>query len=196
MNNHVNQQLPDYVLNLLPKMERRAIEQHTTVCVNCQQALQAEREIGQMVRLTLQTATHPANGRLAQLMPAIPTQKRRSSSMVMGWQRPLALVGLLVVILFGTLGAWNGRSHNIWNAPSPTAIATIATSTQDATATLAQQTTEAQETLMAQQLTTTAVASSALPTTAVPTSAQTYLAATPPPPPTRIAAIPAAIIAN
>jgi anti-sigma factor RsiW len=195
-NNHVNQQLPDYVLNLLPKMERQAVEQHTAVCGNCQQALRAEREMGQMVRLTLQTATHPANGRLTQLMPTIPQHRKLSSSMVMGWQRPLALVGLLVVILFGSFGAWNGRSHNIWGVPSPTSLATTATSTRDVTATLAQQTSEAKETSMARQLATTAVASPTVRNTAVQTTAQAYIAATPPPPPTPIAAIPAAIATN
>jgi anti-sigma factor RsiW len=83
MNEHINQQIPDYVLNLLPKIERQTVEQHTAVCGHCQTALQAEREMGQMVRLTLQTATQPANGRLAQLMPPIPKHKQRWSLMMM-----------------------------------------------------------------------------------------------------------------
>ncbi|NHZ72346.1 MAG: hypothetical protein GWP17_04590 [Aquificales bacterium] len=192
MNEHIAHQLPDYVLNLLPKMERQSVEQHTAVCSQCQYALKSEREIGQMVRLTLQTATQPAHGRLAQLMPPIPAQKQGWPVLMMGWQRQLAVVGLLVAILFGSFGVWNGRSHNIWGVPSPatlaaTTLATTATSTQDATATLTQQTTEAQETLAAEGLTVTAVAS--------PT-AQAYIITTPAPQPTPIAAIPASIATN
>jgi anti-sigma factor RsiW len=187
MNNHVIHQLPDYVLNLLPKLERQAVEQHTAVCGQCQKALRAEREMGKMVRLTLQTATQPANGRLAQLMPPIPTQKRSWPQLMMGWQRQLAVVTLLVVILLGSFGVWNGRSQNIWGVPSPTSLAATATSTKDATATIAQQTTQAQETLAAEEMAVTAVAS--------PT-AQAYITATPAPEPTPIAAISARMATN
>jgi anti-sigma factor RsiW len=183
MNKHVNQQLSDYVLNLLPRLERQAVEQHTAVCVPCQKALQAEREMSQMVRYTLNTATQPANGRLAHLMPAIPTARKQSAvTMFVGWQRQLAVAGLLFVILFGSLGVWNGRSSHIWGVASPTALAATATRTQDATATIAQQTSEAQETL-----TTTAVASPTLPASS---------RATPAPQATPIAAIPARIATN
>jgi anti-sigma factor RsiW len=182
MNEHINQQIPDYVLNLLPKMERQTVEQHTAVCGHCQTALQAEREMGQMVRLTLQTATQPANGRLAQLMPPIPKHKQRWSLMMMGWQRQLAVVTMLVVILMGSFGVWNGRSQNIWGVPSPTTLA--ATATTDATATIAQQTTQAGETLAAEGLTVTAVAAPSIQTTA-----QASIISTPPPPPTPIAAL-------
>ncbi len=185
MNEHINHQIPDYVLNLLPKMERQTVEQHTAVCGHCQTALQAEREMGQMVRLTLQTATQPANGRLAQLMPPIPQQKQRWSLMMMGWQRQLAVVTMLVVILMGSFGVWNGRSQNIWGVPSPTSLAATVTSTTDATATIAQQqTTQAEETLTAEGLTTTAVASPSMKATA-----QASIISTPPPPPTPIAAL-------
>ena len=191
MNNHVIHQIPDYVLNLLPRLERQAVEQHTAVCTHCQTALQAEREIGQIVRFTLQTATQPANGRLAHLMPAIPTQKQRWPQLMMGWQRQFAVVTLLVVILLGSFGVWNGRSHNIWSVPSPTTLAATATSTQDATATIAQQTSEAQETLAAEEMTETAVASPTAPPTV-----QAYITATPAPQPTPIAAIASGMATN
>jgi len=183
-NNHVNHQISDYVLNLLPKMERQSVEQHTAVCVHCQTALQAEREMGQMLRLTLHTATQPANGRLTQLMPAIPRKKQGWPVMLMGWQRQLAVVGLLIAILFGSFGVWNGRSQNIWSVPSPTTLAATATSTKDATATIVQQTTEAEETLAGEGLTVTAVSSPVKQATA-----QAYITATPAPQPTPVAAI-------
>lgn len=180
MNKHVTQQLPDYVLNLLPQRERQTIEQHTAVCDPCQTSLKEERELGQMIRLTLQTATQPDNGRLAQLMPAIPQQKQRWSFTMIGWQRQVAVVTLLLAILMGSLGMWHGRSQNVWGVASPTA-----TSTQDATATLAQQqTTQAEETLAAVGWTGTAVASPSVKATA-----QAYMATIPIPPPTPIAAI-------
>lgn len=189
---HINHQIPDYVLNLLPKMERQAIEQHTAVCGQCHKALSTEREIGQMVRFTLQTATQPANGRLAQLMPAIPAKKQRWSFTMIGWQRQLAVVTLLVVIFMGSFGVWNGRSQNIWGVPSPTTLAATATSTKDATATIAQkQTTQAEETLAVERLTITAVASPSMKATA-----QAYITATPAPQPTPIAALVSSMVAN
>ncbi len=186
MNKHVIHQIPDYVLNLLPRPERQAVEQHTAVCPHCQKALQAEREMGQMVRLTLHTATQPANGRLSHLMPPLPTrQKRPSPTMIRGWQRQLALVGVLVMILFGSMGLWHGRSQQIWGGVTTVTEAATATSTLNATATIAQrQTIQAQET-MAAEITETAVAA-----TAIQTTSQAALNATPAPPPTPIAALP------
>jgi anti-sigma factor RsiW len=176
MNNHVTHQLPDYVLNLLPQAERQAVEQHTAVCGQCQKALRTEREMGQMIRLTLHTATQPHNGRLAQFMPAIPPQKQDWSFTMIGWQRQFAVVTLLVALLLGSFGMWNGRSQNVWPGVLPTA-----TSTQNATATIAQQQTiQAAETVAAEKLGITAVAS--------PT-AQAYITATPAPQPTPLAAI-------
>ncbi|MBE2222049.1 MAG: zf-HC2 domain-containing protein [Anaerolineae bacterium] len=183
MNNHVTHQIPDYVLNLLPRLEQQAVEQHTAVCSHCQRTLQAEREVGQMVRFTLQTATQPANGRLAQFMPAVPSHKQHKSFTMMGWQRQLAVVTLLVVIVMGSFGMWNGRSQNIWGVASPTA-----TSTLDATATIAQQQTiQAAETLAAETLGGTAVASPTI---------QAYITATPAPQPTPVAAIASSMTTN
>jgi anti-sigma factor RsiW len=191
MNNHVNHLLPDYVLNLLSRIERQAVEQHTAVCVRCQKALQAEREMSQLVRLTLQTATQPANGRLSHLMPAIPTQKRHWPLMMMGWQRQLAVVAMLVMILAGSFGMWNGRSENIWGVGSSSTLTATATSTQDATATSAQQTIQAQETLAAEEMEITAVASPAKQATI-----QAYITATPAPRPIPVAAISASMATN
>lgn len=178
MNNHVIHQLPDYVLNLLPKIEREAVEQHTANCGQCQKALRAERQVGQMVRITLQTASQPANGRLAQFMPPAPAQKQQWSFSIVSWQHQLAVVALLVALFMGSFGVWN--SHNIWSGSTPTKLAATATSTKNATATIAQQTSQAKETMAAEQLTITAVAS--------PT-AQAYITATPAPLAKPVAAI-------
>ncbi|PID87124.1 MAG: hypothetical protein CSA11_10225 [Chloroflexi bacterium] len=155
-NNHVIHQLPDYVLNLLPTRERQAVEQHTAVCKHCQKALQAERHMTHMIYATLHTATQPTNGRLAEQLPPIPHKKQRWSFTMLGWQRQLALVGLLVMLLFGSFNAWH--AHNIWSDPRPTTLAATATSTQDATATMLKQTSEAQETLAAEGLIVTVTA--------------------------------------
>lgn len=181
MNNHVTHQLPDYTLNLLPRMERQAVERHTAVCPQCRHALQSEREIGQMVRLTLQTATQPANGRLRQIMPPVPARKQRGAAWSGRWQRQLALVGLLVMIVLGGFGL-NGRTHNNWGVPSPTSLAATATSTQNATATIARrETIQAKQTGSADNLRATAAASPL----AQPTI-QARIAATPAPQPVRM----------
>lgn len=134
MTDHVFSQIPDYVLGLLPSIERQALERHTANCPACRQALQRENRVGQLVRSTLQTATQPKIGRLPQLMPTIPAKRPFITT------RPLWQLACLASLLILFLGGWGLHAINpqpMWSA-SPTHVAATATNTQTATATIAQ----------------------------------------------------------
>ena len=134
----IAQQLPDYVLGLLPLSQRHDVERHTAVCPDCRQALQAERRLSLAVRSTLQSVTQPDGGRLSQLMPKPP--RRRSSFVQFIWQKQLAPVCLLLLFL-GSFGLrWSNEPSRGWLVPSATHLAITATYTSSPTATLSEAT--------------------------------------------------------
>lgn len=133
MTDHVFSQIPDYVLGLLPSIERQALERHTANCPACRQALQREHRVGQLVRSTLQTANQPKIGRLSQLMPTIPA--KRPPAVRPLWQ--LACLASLLILFLGGVGLRVMNPQPVWSA-SPTHVAATATNTQTATATIAQ----------------------------------------------------------
>lgn len=133
---HVLPSISDYVLDLLPGTERRRVELHAAECATCRQALNSERQLGDLVRRTVQAATETGYGRLPQLMPAIPSHRPAKASHWQPPQRQLALAGLLLLLLIGTFGLRYGQTRRAWQPPLPTAVVSTATST--ATATLAE----------------------------------------------------------
>jgi len=175
---HVLPLLSDYVLDLLPGGERRRVEEHAATCAACRHALQKERQVGSLVRATLQGAAEPEHGRLVRLMPALPRQTGHPAfGLGLGQQRQLALVGLLLVLIVGTLGLRYGEGRPGWQPPLPTSIA--ATATNSATATLAEAVTNT-------RMVETAVSTSFASPTAPPTT-QSRVSPTPIPLPTPIA---------
>ncbi len=181
---HVLPLLSDYVLDLLPSGKRRQVERHAAECAACRTALQTERQLGSLVRTSLQAATEPGNGRLAHLMPAIPRQPARA--IWLGRQRQLALVGLLLMLLLGSLGLRYGQGRHGWQPPLPTSVA--ATATNSATATLAQ-------TMTSTRVVETAVSTSYASPTAPPTT-HSAISPTPIPLPTPIAVARPPLAAN
>ncbi|MBK8933657.1 MAG: zf-HC2 domain-containing protein [Chloroflexi bacterium] len=135
---HVLPLISDYVLDLLPGSERRRVELHAAECAACRQALKSERQLGDLVRRTVQAATEPGYGRLPQLMPAIPSRRPAKASHRQHPQRQLALAGLLLLLLIGTFGLRFGQTRRAWQPPLPTAVVSTATITSTATATLAE----------------------------------------------------------
>ncbi|MCB8988170.1 MAG: zf-HC2 domain-containing protein [Ardenticatenaceae bacterium] len=173
---HVLPLLSDYVLDLLPSGKRQQVELHAAECAACRAALQTERQIGGLVRASLQAAAEPGNGRLAQLMPAVP---RQPAPTAVWWdrQRQLALVGLLLVVLLGSWGLRFGQGRHGWQPPLPTSVAV--TATNSATATLAEAATST-------RVVETAVSTSLASPTAPPAT-QSSISPTPIPLPTPIA---------
>lgn len=172
---HVHQQIPDYVLGLLPRQKQQQVEQHTLACPACRVALRHELELSQLVRTTLAAAQSPAN--LRQFMPPIPqkSQPIRLFDFSLNWQRQLAPLTLVLFLLLGSAGIYLSQQHGLWQNPTPTALAITATLTDSPTATIT-------ETRSEQALN--------LRSTAVPTNPiQPNITATPAPNPTPIAAL-------
>ncbi|WP_420644043.1 hypothetical protein [Candidatus Leptofilum sp.] len=131
-----------------------------------------EQQVRQLVRETLTQVGQIENGRLTQLMPAIPKKKRPF------WQvwpaqptvSQLAVAAMLLVMLLGGWHWFNSDSNALWQ-PQPTSLAVTATTTNTPTATQTQAKIVATETAVSQQ-----------PTPAI--------VQTPAPPPTPVAAVP------
>ncbi len=160
-------QLQEYVLDLLPPVEREAVEQEAAQDEALRLILRRERKVGRLVRTTLQETTAPASGRIPQLMPAVPRQ-RPYPWRGLTWQRSVAALSLILVIFLGSAGLYQSRQAAITSA-TPTLMAVTATFTREPTATLAQL--EIEEALP--------------PGTAVAQSALLEIQATPAPPTTR-----------
>lgn len=131
----MNNQLQEYVLDLLTVEERTAVEREAARNETLRQALHREREVGRLVRHTLQETTAPAYGRLPQLMPAVPDRQRyfwpRPS-----WQRAAAALALVLVLFVGAFSLYQSQQAAITPA-APTLTAVTATFTHEPTATLA-----------------------------------------------------------
>ncbi|MCA9997156.1 MAG: zf-HC2 domain-containing protein [Anaerolineales bacterium] len=126
------QQIPDYALGLLPQVERQQVESHAQGCPRCQQALANEQRLGQLVRSTLHAATEPAPRQLRPFMPPIP--RRQTPSLLHGWQKQLAPIVLLLMLLLGGMG-WNARQQSNGFSNNPMLLVMTATTTNTPTVT-------------------------------------------------------------
>ncbi|WP_420631929.1 hypothetical protein [Candidatus Leptofilum sp.] len=111
-----------------------------------------EQQVRQLVRETLTQVGQIENGRLTQLMPAIPKKKRPF------WQNwlaqplagQLAIAAMLFVLLLGGWHWVNNGSNAVWQA-LPTSVAVTATTTNTPTATQTQTRVMVTETAVSQQ---------------------------------------------
>ncbi len=164
---HALQLIPDYVLGLLSADESRQVEQHARHCSACREAIRRERQIGVLLRQTVQTAARPPVGRLEHLRPA-PRRVARAQRQLYRQLAPLtALAVLLVVVL---LGQTRGLGR-----PTPA----FAQTAEPATATM---TTAATPTVTLAALDTTIANPTATLTRAARSSAPALALAAPPPP--------------
>lgn len=132
---HVLNQISDYVLDLLPRQERRWVEQHTAVCPHCRQQLHRESELSHLMRATLKTATQPSSVRLRHLMPPQPPRPQAICWPFTKWTKQWVLAALLFVMLWSGVTLYQRQFSQI-GAP-PDQLAVTATMTQDPTMTLA-----------------------------------------------------------
>ena len=158
--------LQEYVLDLLPPTEKQRVAKQISADPTLLQQVQQERQVEQLVKQTLQQVEQPENGRLAQLMPAVPKQKRPF------WHgfapRQLAMAAMLFVLLLGSWQWLNKSQPALW-PPQATIVAVTATMTHTPAATETQ--TAPTETAVAGQIEPNAML-------------------TPAPPPTPVAAVP------
>jgi anti-sigma factor RsiW len=137
--NHFSAQLlQDYALGLLAQEERRQVAQHTAVCTRCQQALARETAVATLVQHTLAHAARPTPMQLEHMMPASP--RPSLTSQLLTWlygplRQPVALAGLLLILLFSGLSLHQSTTGPVWASPSPTQIVATATATGEPTAT-------------------------------------------------------------
>jgi anti-sigma factor RsiW len=139
-----NQLLQEYALGLLTRTEQRQVEQHTAVCATCRQALAAETAVAPLVRHTLYQAARPTPAQFERMMPGIPRHPmptiQHGLAQVMVWlysplRQPVALAGLLLILLFSGLSLHQSTTTPVWASPSPTQIVATATATGEPTAT-------------------------------------------------------------
>lgn len=133
--------IPDYVLDLLPAEERQLVEVHVAGCAACRQAIQRERQVGQVVRDTLLRLPRPAAGRLNQLRPVYQRPRPFFSA-----SRQLAAMALMVCLLLGTVGLNQASNQTNWTMQSPTALVVTETATATTAPTSTQVTTGHSET--------------------------------------------------
>lgn len=150
----VSQQITDYVLDLLPPVERKQVEENAAQNKAYQKMLHREREVGQLVRNSLQQTTMPDTARLRKLMPAIPKKKRPFHFFNSTWQRQLVAMAVFVFFFLGSFSIYQSQQNPIYNS-SPTLTAATATFTNEPTATTMQE--------EEQMATSTAVANQAEP---------------------------------
>lgn len=127
--------LQEYVLDLLPLAEKQRLNQQIGADPVLRAKVQQERQVAQLVKQTMQQAGQIENGRLTQLMPAIPQQKRPLWGMAM--PRQLAMMAMLFVLLLGGWQWFSSSQSAIWPSP-PTIVAVTATMTHTPTATQTQ----------------------------------------------------------
>lgn len=93
-----------------------------------------EQELGQLIRQTLQAATRPSPGRLAQLRPAIPGRRPQWWNQYTLPARA-AVAGLLVILVMGGYSLGRTSHNSLWLTPSPSVLAATATTTHTPTVT-------------------------------------------------------------
>jgi anti-sigma factor RsiW len=124
---HTNayQLIADYVLDLLPAEKRLLLESHAAACPACRQAIQQERQVGQVVRAAVWQMPRPAAARLNQLRPVV----SRTRPFFFTMPRQVAALGLMVFLLLGTLGLNRVNQQSHWPVQSPTVLVVTETAT-------------------------------------------------------------------
>ena len=117
------------------RWKRKQVEENAAKNKAYQTMLQRERQIGQMVRSTLKQTTMPENGRLRELMPAIPQKKRRGFFLGSSLQKQLVAVAVLAVFFLGSFSIYQAQQSPIYNG-DPTLTAATATHTNEPTVTV------------------------------------------------------------
>ncbi len=130
----VSQEISDYVLDLLSPADRKQVEENAARSPAYKARLQRERHVEQLVHTTLHETTMPESGRLRQLMPEIPQQKRPFSFFSTGWAQQVIAVAALAIFILGGFSVYQSQQNPIYNS-TPTLTAATATFTNEPTAT-------------------------------------------------------------
>ncbi len=119
-------QIPDYISGFLSTREQRIFNRHLAECSACQRTVRHERALQQLMHSTIDLATRPDPMRMERLVPPLP-HGATSSLVWPGWQKRLAPVLLILLLLFGGLFVNNFIPTK--NVPGFVATAHAATAT-------------------------------------------------------------------
>jgi hypothetical protein len=107
---HIEEQLTDYVVDLLSGEEKRVVARHVAACEECRRAVQREREIGRLVHSALNSATTPKPARLQSLMPPVPGGRSPLLALLAPYRQwaiaCLLLVAMIGAFMFGSDGGY------------------------------------------------------------------------------------------
>lgn len=117
-NNHIIDQISDYVLNLLPEVEQQKVVRHVAICTLCHQALLRERHLTRTVQQTIHAASRPDGDRLESLRPPSP-HVTAFPRQIPVWQRQMAAIGVVILLLLGGISLSAGQRAGGWLNPSP-----------------------------------------------------------------------------
>ncbi|MDT8307172.1 MAG: hypothetical protein RRC07_14670, partial [Anaerolineae bacterium] len=128
MNCPERERLSDYALSFLPAAERDDVAAHLVACPTCRGRVQDERKLAQRVRHTIAATAVPPRARLQALMPAPP---RRRRAVPLALLRPVAVLGLLLMLFAGSLQLQLPVTGQSLPTASATALAATATQIPD-----------------------------------------------------------------
>jgi anti-sigma factor RsiW len=130
---HVDSLVTDYVLDLLPDDQRRAVERHAAGCPRCLELLAAARRREARLAGAFRGTMAPPAGRLEALWPQVSLAldggaNRSAGWLPLGWtdQWRVALValGVALVIVLGAFGTTHGLDSWLLSTYTPTLAAT------------------------------------------------------------------------
>jgi anti-sigma factor RsiW len=128
---HVGNLASYYVLGLLAPEQKRTVSRHIGECVNCRQLVAAEKQIGLLVRSTIE-ASGPGQAQLSSLMPDIPANRPGWFSSVTIRQQ-VAIAGIVLVTFFAGLNLISRQEMGGFSAPISTAYVATASHTHTPT---------------------------------------------------------------
>jgi hypothetical protein len=132
---HINNLITDYVLEILPRAEYEAAARHIATCESCRKAVMRERQIGMAVKQTLSKAIDIEETTLTRIMPAV-SRHNGFQRMLNQGQRQIVLVCCLLILGFATIGIQLRLQQDRWLATAPAILSTTVMITETPTATL------------------------------------------------------------
>jgi len=130
---HVDSSVTDYVLDLLPGDERRAVERHAIGCPRCMELLATAARREAHLSSMFRKGMAPPGGRLEVLWPQVALALgghashragRPASGWRAGWRMALAVLGVGLAVLASSVGAGRGLDGWLVSTYTPTLEAT------------------------------------------------------------------------
>jgi hypothetical protein len=130
---HIDSLVTDYVLDLLPDDQRRAVDRHAAGCPRCMEVLAAARRREAHLASAFRRTMAPPTGRVEALWPQVSLAleggtHRQAGWLPVGWtdqwRMALAALGVALVILIGAFGSSHGLDSWLLSTYTPTLAAT------------------------------------------------------------------------